>query len=206
MNVLLRESPPSSVWRSSILCSMLVIAFACGGEDGRSRTEAGTATGTRQGDSAAEVPAIADDAILSVVLDANAIDVEMAERARVRAQDTEVRRFAETMIADHNAVNEELRRVAEQTDLTPVAHEISRELRDSVRAAASALDTLSYAPFDRAYMDHEIEHHRMLLELIDRRLAPVAQDTQLKTLLANIRPMIEAHFQRARQIRATLGG
>lgn len=150
----------------------------------------------------AAAPSMADGAIMDVALTANTMEVHISELARFRAQNIDVRRFAQTMVPDHSAVNGELQRLAGRTNLAPVADERSNELRQSMNANYARLDSLRGSGFDQAYIEREVEYHQSLLELFDQTLIPAAQNARLKLLLERVRPMLAAHLERARQIRA----
>lgn len=170
-------------------------------DDDDARAEREDTTTARQApDSAA--PSMADGAIVDVALTANTMEVHISELARFRAQSSDVRRFAQTMVPDHSAMNGEIQSLAGRTGLAPVADERSNELRRSMNANYARLDSLRGAGFDQAYIEREVEYHESLIDLFDQTLIPAAQNPQLKTLLERLRPTLAAHLERARQIRA----
>jgi putative membrane protein len=63
---------------------------------------------------------------------------------------------------------------------------------------------LSGPAFDKAYIEHEITYHQVVLNAIDKTLLPNASNSELKDLISKVRPAIEAHWQHAQQIRSTL--
>lgn len=145
-----------------------------------------------------------DAEIAHIVVTANTIDAEMGQLAQTKAQSEAVRRFAQTMVTDHNAVNAQAQQLATQLNVTPVEHQVSRDLRQSADAARMRLDSLTGGEFDRAYIQREVEYHQAVLSALDNTLIPSAQNAQLKTLLEQTRPAIDAHLQEARRIQGTL--
>ena len=63
----------------------------------------------------------------------------------------------------------------------------------------------SGAAFDRAYIDHEVAYHQQVLDAINNTLIPNAQNAELKALLQQTAPAIEAHLQHAKELQTPLG-
>ena len=148
-----------------------------------------------------------DDAeIAQIVVTANAIDVKQGELAVTRAADARVKRFAETMIADHNAVNKAAGELVARLGVTPRASDVSRSLEASAAERMEELAAKRGAAFDRAYIANEVAYHRAVLEALDGLLIPNASDAELKKTLEGVRPAFEAHLRHAESIQAALGG
>jgi putative membrane protein len=193
------------VFRVFVMASCLWMA-ACGGSaDDAADTLADSAAATTPTPPPAG-PTLTDAEIAHVAVTANAIDIEAGELAKRKSQHEEVLAFAETMIADHTGVNQQASTLAQRLNVTPANNTVSEQLRSDADQAKTRLDAMSGAEFDRAYMDREIEYHRAVLGALDNTLIPGAQNAELKALLQNVRPAVDAHLQRAQQIRAALGG
>lgn len=152
------------------------------------------------GASAQEGPRLTDPEVAHVAVTANAIDVELAELARSRAQVEEVRAFARTMISDHTAVNGRAAALAAELGVTPLDNDVSRSLRSEAGAVRERLEGLDGSDFDVAYMEREVAYHQAVLDAIDALLIPSAQNPRLKALLGEVRPAIAAHLGHARTI------
>lgn len=151
-------------------------------------------------------PALTEAQIAHVAVTANAIDAELAELAQGRASSPEVVRFAQTMIADHTAVNEQAAALAQRLGVTPQGNDVSASLRDDANAARAQLQALRGSAFDRAYMEREVAYHQAVLDALDTVLIPGASNAELKALLTGVRPAIVAHLEHARMLRASLAG
>ena len=148
-----------------------------------------------------------DDAeIAQIVVTANAIDVRQGEQGVARATDARVKRFAETMIADHEAVNEAAGELVARLGVTPRASAVSRSLEASAAEMLEELSAKTGAAYDRAYMANEVAYHRAVLEALDELLIPNASNAELKKTLVDVRPAFEAHLRHAESIQAALGG
>ena len=63
----------------------------------------------------------------------------------------------------------------------------------------------SSAEFDRAYIDHEVEYHRAVLNALDDMLIPNATNAELRETLVGVRPAFEAHLEHAQSLQRSLG-
>jgi len=66
------------------------------------------------------------------------------------------------------------------------------------------LETLSGAAFDKAYIDHEVDYHEVVLNAMDATPIPSAKNAELKALLVKVRPAFVAHLDMAKQIQPEL--
>jgi putative membrane protein len=157
---------------------------------------------------AAETPkaaAVTDPQIAHIVVTANSIDSAMGELAKTKARSAAVKSFAQTMITDHGAVNQQAVKLAQRLNVTPEANDVSRQLQQGADEARTSLESKSGAEFDRAYMEREVQYHQAVLDALDQTLIPGAQNPELKSLLQGARPAFAAHLERAKQVKGTLG-
>ena len=150
-------------------------------------------------------PNLSDPEVAHVAVTANTIDIEAARFAQTRSQNAQVRQFAQTMITDHAAVNQQASALATRLHVMPADNAVSRSLKQGADEAHRAQQSLRGAAFDRAYMDREVAYHQAVLDAIDHVLVPTTDNADLKKLLQDVRPAIAAHLEHARQLRASLG-
>lgn len=149
-------------------------------------------------------PQLSDANIAAIVVVANTIDIEYAKIAQQRTRNPEVRKFAETMVRDHDAVNKQATELATKLKLTPVENEVSRKLAADAGKTRAELRAKSDAEFDRAYIANEVAYHQAVLDAIDQALIPSARNAELKALLQAVRPAVAGHLQHAKQLQAAL--
>ena len=94
----------------------------------------------------------------------------------------------------------ELRRIASQLGLEAPQHALIAQLQEEAAAARPLLDSLTGPAFDAAYLRREAEFHEVVLAALDETLIRGARSAQLRTFLENMRPAIQAHYHRARQL------
>jgi putative membrane protein len=197
--------------RTVLSLMVLAVMVGCGGEDEQQTaaiengadTVGAAATGTTAAPAAPG--AVTDPQIADIVVAANEVDIQAGEVARTKATNPQVKEFAQRMITDHTGVNEQASQLVQRLGVTPEPNPTSRQLRQDGEQNRSRLQGLSAAEFDRAYMEHEVEYHQQVLDAIDNTLIPNAQNPELKALLEQTRPAVEAHLQHARNIQSSLG-
>jgi putative membrane protein len=155
--------------------------------------------------SGATVP-LSDDQILYVMQTANAGEIEQAKIAQQKANNGRVKRFAAMMLKDHGDADNKGREVARKTHGSPSPSEVSKNLETTARQMTASMSSQQGADFDRSYIDAQVKAHQSVLDLIDKQLLPNATATEVKEMLKDIRPKIEAHLREAQEIQKGLGG
>ncbi|HEU0299908.1 MAG TPA: DUF4142 domain-containing protein [Longimicrobium sp.] len=196
--------------RTALFLTAAVLTAACSGSDAAEET-AQTDTVAPAAEALAtqttpQTPAVTDPQIADIVVAANEVDIAAGEMARTRAADAEVKTFAEKMVTDHTGVNQAASELVGRLGVTPEPNATSDQLRRGGEQNRAALEGQSGAAFDRAYIDQEVAYHQAVLDAIDQTLIPSATNGELRALLQQTRPAVDAHLQHARQIQARLGG
>lgn len=185
-----------------------VMVFAgtfCSTPDSEERAVEAEATESAVPAAESAAAGVSDAEIAAIVVTANTIDVQNGELARERTSDERVREFAETMIRDHTAVNRSAGELVSRLNVTPQPNDVSRSLETSAEETRRRLTNLSSAEFDRAYIDHEVEYHRAVLNALDDMLIPNATNAELRETLVGVRPAFEAHLEHAQSLQRSLG-
>jgi len=150
-------------------------------------------------------PDLSDPEVAHVAVTANGIDSAAAKFALTRTHNDQVKAFANTMITDHTAVDQQAVALATRLHVTPADNAVSRSLKTGADQAHQNLLRLRGAAFDKAYMDREIAYHQAVLDAIDHVLIPTTENADLKKLLTDVRPAVAAHLAHARELRTSLG-
>jgi len=145
-------------------------------------------------------PDLSDPEVAHVAVTADNIDIAAGKVALSRTQDSEVKNFASMMVRDHTGVNEKAAALAKQLGVTPKDNAVSQSLEAGAKEAKAKLDPLKGADFDRAYIEREIAYHQAVLDALDQTLIPTTENAELKALLTQVRPAIEAHLAYAKKI------
>ena len=174
-------------------------------DDAAARAAADSAAMAAADTAAAAAPALNDAQIAHIAVTANAIDSSAGAYAVEHATAAAVKDFARTMVRDHGAVNKQAVALATKLDVTPEENDVSRGLQEGAGQSRTALEGLTGAAFDRAYMDREIAYHQSVIDALNQTLIPGAQNAELKQLLTSVAPNFDAHLARAKSVRQGLG-
>lgn len=147
---------------------------------------------------------LSDANIAAIVVAANTIDIENGRLAVARTTNPDVKAFAERMVTDHTAVNEQAAALVTRLKITPEASPTSEALLRNAEQTRSALRAQDGPAFDKAYVDNEVAYHQAVLDALDSSLLPNAHNPELKALLASVRPAFVAHLDHAKQIQSAL--
>ncbi len=147
---------------------------------------------------------VTDAKIASIVVTANQIDIDAGKLAEAKASNEDVKKFAQLMITDHTGVNKQATELVTKLNVTPQDNPTTQSLKTESEKNIAYLKTLSGAAFDKAYIDHEVTYHQLVLNAVDKTLIPSAQNAELKTLLVKVRPAFVAHLEHAKQLQAAL--
>jgi putative membrane protein len=185
--------------QASVIAATVAVT-ACGrGNDAVTDT-----TGAVGADTTAASSGLGDAQIAHVAVTANAIDSSFGELALTKARSQAVKDFAQTMITDHGGVNRQAVELVQRLGVTPQENDVSRQLQAAADSARNAMNALSGAAFDSAYIAREVVYHQAVLDALDQTLIPGAQNAELKSLLEGVRPAFNAHLERARQVQGSL--
>lgn len=149
--------------------------------------------------------AVPNDAqIAHIAYTAGAIDVAAGKQALAKSKNAAVRAFAEEMVRDHNAVNDQALALVKKLGVTPQDNPTSAALSKAAADELQKLSTLSGAAFDREYVANEIAYHRTVNGALRATLIPSAQNGELKTLLEAGLKLFSEHQAHAEMLKAKL--
>jgi putative membrane protein len=138
-----------------------------------------------------------DQEFLTKAIQAGVAEVEFAELALNKSQDDPIRGFAERIVQDHTAANQQLLSLAEASGKAPPT-----EMDQQHQALHQQLSQLSGAEFDRQYMDGQVQDHQAAVELFsseaNRPTGPLDQ------LAGELLPRLRQHLQMAQQMRDSM--
>ena len=113
-----------------------------------------------------------DPQIAHIAYTAGLIDVQAGKLALEKSKDKEIRAFAQRMIGDHTAVNDQALALVKKLNVTPEDNPTSQSLTKEAEATRKKLANLTGAAFDRAYVDNEVAFHKT----VNNALSALASD------------------------------
>ena len=189
----------------TLLALAAVAMGACGKKDGAATDTTGAANTDTTGIGAPATinPAWSDANIFALLDEANVADSSHGLLASTKGTSAAVRDFGKQMTRDHHALRAEGEVLAKRLNvtLTPPpgdtlpAH--AQKVADMLGTTAKGKD------FDKAYIDHEVEMHKNVLDVATRAMN-AAQSTELKNMIQKAAPAIQAHLDKAQSIQRNM--
>ena len=149
---------------------------------------------------AAAADAPTDPQIAHIAYTAGSLDVAAGKQALVHSHNAAVRSFAQLMIRDHQAVNEQALALVKKLHVTPEANPTSASLSDNARATMDRLSKLTGSAYDRAYVENEVAYHKAVNAALESTLIPNVRNGELKSLLETGLTLFREHQAHAEQI------
>jgi putative membrane protein len=141
----------------------------------------------------------ADRKFVSEVAADNLTEVQLGQLAAQKATDDAVKRFAQRMVTDHGAANDELKKIADQKGMT-----LPTALDKRHQAKMDRLSKLSGADFDRAYMRDLVKDHVKDVKELQRR-RDKTKDPDINAWVSKTLPAVRDHLKQAEEIAPTVG-
>lgn len=145
-----------------------------------------------------------DPQIAHIAYTAGQIDIAAGEQALKKTKNPEVKSFAETMVRDHKAVNDQALALVKKLGVTPEDNATSKGLSDQAKATLDKLAALNGAEFDRAYVANEVAYHSTVNGALRDTLIPSASNAELKSLLETGLKLFSEHQTHAEALAADL--
>lgn len=210
---------------ASLALALPLVVASCGGDSSReprapeAASEPVTMTPAARTEPVTEAPPDADEAvpldpvetappveklsdaqIADIISSANQGEIDQAKQAQKKAKNPRVKKFAAMMIRHHGDAQKKLAGVVKKLMLSSSPSAFQSEVRTSGASVLDKLKTMTGTDFDVAYMDAQVTQHEAVLDALDKKLAPQAETEEMRTLLSELRPVIEKHLTEARDI------
>lgn len=141
-----------------------------------------------------------DPQIAHIAYTAGQIDISAAKQALEKSHDKAVRAFAEEMVRDHAAVNDQALALVKKLGVTPEANATSTALSNAANEKLKSMAALNGRAFDRAYVENEIAYHRTVNGALSGTLIPSADNAELKSLLETGLTLFQEHQKHAEHL------
>jgi putative membrane protein len=145
-----------------------------------------------------------DPQIAHIAYTAGVIDIEAAKLALSKSTNKAVTGFAQSMVDDHQAVNEQALELVKKLGVTPEDNATSQTLVKAGEKKRAELARLDGNAFDKAYVENEIAYHKQVNGALETLLIPSARNAELKGLLETGLKLFQGHQQHAEHVAAEL--
>lgn len=144
-----------------------------------------------------------DPQIAHIAYTAGVLDVTAAKQALAKSTNKTIKSFAEDMVRDHEAVNQQALALVKKLNVTPEDNDTSRTLSKQAAARLAEMDKLKGAEFDKAYAANEVAYHKAVNGALETLLIPSANNAELKSLLQTGLKIFQGHLQHAEHVAAS---
>ena len=133
----------------------------------------------------------------------NQMEITLGKEAQ-RQGTAKVKDYAGTLINDHQTVDKDLTAFAKAHHLTTIpadkpSTDADRQDDKDMTQQIAKLKTLKGADFDKAYLNMMVSGHDKELTKIDVEMSS-ASDPDFKSLLQNVKPVLQRHADQARDL------
>ncbi|WKN23012.1 DUF4142 domain-containing protein [Azotobacter vinelandii] len=126
-------------------------------------------------------------------------EIESGKLALEKSTSSDIKAFAQQMVDEHTATNERLAQIARSKNL-----EVADEAELMSKAKKWILQLREGESFDEAYAKNQVASHENTVQLY-RRAAQDLKDPELKAFAGKTLPVLEHHWEEARQLAASHG-
>jgi putative membrane protein len=133
-----------------------------------------------------------DPTIVAIFDAANSWDIETGNLAAKKGSTKEIRDFGAMLARDHTNVRQQGRDLAKKLSVTPTPPTEFAMAKDH-EAAVKRLEGLRGKEFDKAFLQHEVDFHKAVIEAVTKTLLPALQNAEVKDLVTKVAPAFQAH-------------
>jgi len=123
-------------------------------------------------------------------------EVQLAQLAASQASNSEVRSFAQKLVDDHTAVNQELMGIASSKG-------VKLDKDDAQDRTYRRLAKKSGSDFDREFIEHMIDDHEKCIKMFEKA-SNDAKDTEIRGFASKHLADLKDHLARAQSLRQTV--
>ena len=153
----------------------------------------------------AESPADLNDLeIAHVAYTADIVDVRYAHLALAKSDNPSIREFAQTMIRDHEAVNDKALALLVKLDAAPEDNFLSQQMNEQADQLVEEMSQLSGDAFDRRYAENELGYHTAVNNLVRETFIPNIENAEVRALFEEALAIFEVHEMHAASMVETL--
>lgn len=147
---------------------------------------------------------LAEPQITEIMKVANEGEISAAKLAKQRAQNDQVKAFANKMIDEHRKNEKDVKKVSSKKDIGMDNSEAAKALKKQAKETVKNLKDKKDAEFDKAYMASQVDMHQSLLDQIEDKFMPAVQTPELKDYLAKTRDHVKVHLEEAKAIQRSI--
>jgi len=138
--------------------------------------------------------------IVDIVAAINVGEIQAANIALKKAQNPEVKKFAQQMHTEHDNLNKEIMNLDVKLGIPDDRSARSMMIKEKNEYTLGRLKDKTGAEFDKTYIQDQVMMHKLALETLEHSLIPSAKDAKLKTALQKARESVIKHLKHAQSL------
>jgi putative membrane protein len=142
--------------------------------------------------------------IVDIVAAINVGEIQAVNVALKKAQNPEVKKFAQQMHKEHDNLNKEIMNLDIKLGIPDDRSARSIMIKEKNEFTMGRLKDKTGAEFDKTYIQDQVMMHKLALETLEHSLIPSAKDAKLKTALQKARESVIKHLEHAQSIEKQL--
>lgn len=126
------------------------------------------------------------------------MEVQLGQIAQEKGLDQKVKDFGAMMVHDHSAVNDQVKMLAAQRNVTlpdSISDENKKEVKELSKKVGQA--------FDKAYVSAMVKGHEATIDLFEKAGDKV-NDAEVKKFISNTLPKVRAHLDSVKAIQKSI--
>jgi putative membrane protein len=164
---------------------------------------AAVATGTPADSVNAGDRDLSDANVMGFLSSANSAEIAAGKMAQTKATNASVKAFAKMMVDDHTAMEKDGGALASRLSVTPMVAD-SGLIKDAADDTKELSDKKAGKDWDEDYLESQVDAHKKVLDYIDRAMNNAGTNADLKAMLQQARPKVEAHRARAEALKDSI--
>lgn len=156
-----------------------------------------TGNGARSSTTGGPAIAKADRQMMVDLAQGNLGEIAVAKMALVKSKNEETRKFAQQMIDDHTAAQQDVQKLASSKGVT-----LPTEPDKAHKTMADKMNAMAANTFDKQYRSHAgVDDHKHTVALL-QKIQKNSEDADLKALAAKMLPTVQQHLKMGQQLAA----
>lgn len=140
----------------------------------------------------------ADKTFVKTAMETDLAEIQLGQLALQKSTNAQVRQFAQKMIDDHTKLDNQVKPIAQQLNVTPPTEPSMKD-----RALKMKLEHESGASFDKAYIDAMVSGHQSA-DGDFKKEESGGQDPKVKQAAQQGEPTVAEHLHMAQQLQSSL--
>jgi putative membrane protein len=142
--------------------------------------------------------------IVNLLMTVNTQEMNLSKLARTRAENKEVKEYAERMFKEHAENNDKASKLRSKQNIGLDKTITSQDYKFTKEDKAERLKKLSGKEFDKEFIQTQVEMHETILKKLEETLIPNTENKELKAMLSKTKENVEQHLKHAKNIQKSL--